>query len=291
MTEGTSKGLMITVAVVIFGIFVAMADNIFGFGLTNSLVGLFTNATEQVDLGGTPNTGGGVIPVVDPNWEIDKDDSDVVVFEDPKLEKIVADVLESEIGKITYKELQSLESLTITNGVVINSLVGLEYAGNLKTVTITLEQLNSKNINLLGVLPTHTFVKMSDLDIDHVDEKANDAFDEQIVYIRDINLRILLREKLSIEAPTPITVGDLRKLKTLDITRRQIMHLTGLEYASNLEKLIAPYNYLNFAEAVIPLNKLNYVDLRYNFLSASKDDLGLSDVETVLMGDTDKGVN
>ena len=282
---------MITVAIVIFGIFVAMADNIFGFGLTNSLVGLFTNATEQVDLGGTPNTGGGVIPVVDPNWEIDKDDSDVVVFEDPKLEKIVADVLESEIGKITYKELQSLESLTIPEGVVINSLVGLEYAGNLKTFTITLEQLNSKNINLLGVLPSNTFVKMSDLEIDHVDTEANDAFDEQIVYIRDINLRILLREKLSIAAPTPITVGDLRKLKTLDITRRQIMHLTGLEYASNLEKLIAPYNYLNFAEAVIPLNKLNYVDLRYNFVSASKDDLGLSDVETVLMGDTDKGVN
>lgn len=49
MTEGTSSGLMIVVAIVIFGLFVSMAYTIFGGNLTPSLQNIFETATE-VDL-------------------------------------------------------------------------------------------------------------------------------------------------------------------------------------------------------------------------------------------------
>ncbi len=48
MTNGTSQGLFIVVAIVIFGIFVGLTYTVFGSeGLTNDLKVIFENATEQ----------------------------------------------------------------------------------------------------------------------------------------------------------------------------------------------------------------------------------------------------
>lgn len=47
MTEGTSQGLYLTVAIVIFGIFVGLSYLVFGDTLQPKLVGLFEQATEQ----------------------------------------------------------------------------------------------------------------------------------------------------------------------------------------------------------------------------------------------------
>ncbi len=52
MTEGTSQGLFVVVAIVIFGIFIGLTYTLFGSeGLTNDLKVLFTNATEQANIG------------------------------------------------------------------------------------------------------------------------------------------------------------------------------------------------------------------------------------------------
>ena len=47
MTNGTSQGLFIVIAIIIFGIFVGLSQTVFGKTLTNGLVDLFTDATEQ----------------------------------------------------------------------------------------------------------------------------------------------------------------------------------------------------------------------------------------------------
>ncbi len=48
MTEGTSQGLFVVVAIVIFGIFIGLTYTLFGSeGLSNDLKGIFINATEQ----------------------------------------------------------------------------------------------------------------------------------------------------------------------------------------------------------------------------------------------------
>lgn len=47
MTSGTSQGLFIVIAIIIFGIFVGLSQTVFGKTLTNGLVDLFTDATEQ----------------------------------------------------------------------------------------------------------------------------------------------------------------------------------------------------------------------------------------------------
>lgn len=47
MTDGTSQGLFIVVAIVIFGIFVVLAYILFEDTLSPTLANMFTNATEQ----------------------------------------------------------------------------------------------------------------------------------------------------------------------------------------------------------------------------------------------------
>ena len=57
MTNGTSQGLFIVVAIVIFGIFVGLSYTLFGDELTPKVVGLFEQSTEQAsgNLLGKPN--------------------------------------------------------------------------------------------------------------------------------------------------------------------------------------------------------------------------------------------
>ncbi len=50
MTNGTSQGLFVVVAIVIFGIFVGLTYTLFGSeGLSNDLKGIFENGTEQAN--------------------------------------------------------------------------------------------------------------------------------------------------------------------------------------------------------------------------------------------------
>lgn len=53
MTNGTSQGLFIVVAIVIFGIFVLLSQTLFGDQLSNGLVGLFDDSIEQVEFRGS----------------------------------------------------------------------------------------------------------------------------------------------------------------------------------------------------------------------------------------------
>ena len=77
----------------------------------------------------------------------------------------------------------------------------------------------------------------------------------QPVDIPDANLRAAISEALN---GAPITQASMRRLTTLDARDRQIVRLTGLEYATNLKELSLVYN--NISD-LTPLTGLRLTEL------------------------------
>lgn len=267
MTEGVSKGLFIVVAIVIFGIFVVMVDNILGLNLTNGLVGLFTQATEQVEKG--PSGSDPVIPNPEvPNeetqWEVDKNDADLITFEDKALADLVSEQLGVSSDKITFGSLKNLTNLQVPTHIGIESFKGLEYAVNLKDLGI--EGDSFTDVNKLGVLPVDTVVSSQYL-IKNEDVYVKTNFTATSpIFIRDIFLRSIIRKELNIQAPKPITYTDIIKLKSLDINNKGIIYLHGLDNAINLEFIDASHNYISSLTSTKYLTKLTTLDVSYNAL-------------------------
>lgn len=78
----------------------------------------------------------------------------------------------------------------------------------------------------------------------------------QVVHIPDPNLREALREALELPDGEPITRQAMLKLTALDVARRGIENLTGLQFATNLTWLALPYNHMTDLTAVASLKKL-----------------------------------
>lgn len=266
MTEGVSKGLFLTVAIVIFGIFVVMADNILGLNLTTGLVGLFTQATEQVeaDIGNTDQT---VIPKENPDfeWNLNVPDDTNIIFEDTKLKKIVADTLGVDISEVTFGKLKGLVQITIPDEANITSFKGLDYAVNLENMNLGSE--GASNLNLLGVLPVQTSVVSPDLGKGDGSSVPTDLPSKNAIFIRDIFLRSAIRKELGIKEPQPITAGDMLLLTKLNAENKGIMYLDGLGYAKNLTYLDVSHNFITYANLLKNHTKLTYVDISYNLAS------------------------
>lgn len=261
MTEGTSKGLFIVVAIVIFGIFVFMADQIFGIGLTDSLIGLVSDSVSQ------PNNE----TIVDPDegnsdWVVGIKDEDIIIFEDDELAKVVANALGVSDDVITYGDLKRLTTLTIPNGSVIKSFKGIEYASNLKTLNLGEGTVANGDTNLLGYIPMFTVVQSESFK-DNTPQKNVDLPSSKVIFIRDVFLRTEIRKKLNIEAPNPITMGDLEKLTDLSVQNKNIIYLDGIELAKNMVRIDVSHNYITDISYLNELKKLTYVDLGYNLIN------------------------
>lgn len=267
MTNGTSQGLFITVAVVIFGIFVFMADTILGVGLTNSLVEVFTGSID--------NVAGGTV-VADPEdlenverWDLNLEDEDKILFDDEALAKIVSDALEVPVDDITYGKLKSLRALSIPTESKIYSFKGIEYAKNLESISLEFGSLQGSDSNLLGYLPEHTVVSSNGFK-ESVPKSNLDVPNDTVIFIRDIFLRQAIRDELDLKAPQPITKGDISKLTDLDAQNKGIIYLDGIEYAENLVRIDLSHNYLESPKFLEKNSKLIYADVGYNLISAEE---------------------
>ena len=67
----------------------------------------------------------------------------------------------------------------------------------------------------------------------------------QVVSIRDANLAAVVQEVLGLTPGNAISQLDLLRLRGLEATDRQIMDLTGLEYAVNLKQLLLGHNQIS----------------------------------------------
>ncbi len=111
------------------------------------------------------------------------------------------------------------------------------------------------------------------------------------VHIPDANLRAVIEEAIGKAPGTPITVKEMATI--VDIGVREVRELTGIEFATNLERLfidVGSEDDLGFISDLSPLAGLTKLH-RLTFSSKSISDLsplaGLINLEFLRFGDTD----
>ena len=87
----------------------------------------------------------------------------------------------------------------------------------------------------------------------------------QIVEIPDSNLKRAIQEAL--DMANDITVTDMLQLTELEVRQKQIADLTGLEYATNLRRLILPHNNISNLNPLSELFQLDHLGLWVNPIS------------------------
>lgn len=88
------------------------------------------------------------------------------------------------------------------------------------------------------------------------------AQDVKVVQIPDKNLEQAIREEIGIPDTIPLTPSHMKMLKRLVANERSITDLTGLEYATNLERLHLGYNnQLSDIRPITQLTNLNWLSL------------------------------
>lgn len=128
MTEGTSQGLFIVVAIVIFGIFVALAYIMFEDTLSPALAGMFNDAGTEAYTKLTDD----YLP------------SQPVKITDSNLKVAIKQALslsDSEIEHLTYGDISEVTSLNLS-GKNISNLEGLQYFKGLQTLNLSNNKLS-----------------------------------------------------------------------------------------------------------------------------------------------------
>ena len=85
-----------------------------------------------------------------------------------------------------------------------------------------------------------------------------------VVEVPDPNLRQAIRETLALLDGVPLTQLEILRLTNLEAGQRDITDLTGLQYATNLEKLHLWENQIQDVTPLANLTKLTTLDLAYN---------------------------
>ena len=88
-----------------------------------------------------------------------------------------------------------------------------------------------------------------------------------IVQIPDPNLRAAIAEELGKNPNAPISVGDMEKLGKLVVRNRGIQDLTGLQFATNLNRLSLRDNQISDLSPIASLINLRILALTYNPIS------------------------
>ena len=83
----------------------------------------------------------------------------------------------------------------------------------------------------------------------------------QPVHLPDSNLRQAVSEALNLPTGAPITEADMRQLTTLNAAAREIIELTGLEYATNLTELRLGENPIRDISPLMHLTQLSILRL------------------------------
>ena len=88
-----------------------------------------------------------------------------------------------------------------------------------------------------------------------------------LVHIPDPNLRTAIAEALGKSPNAPITAEEMERLRNLDARNRNILDLTGLQFAINLNELRLRENQITDISPIAGLINLRNLDLRYNLIS------------------------
>ena len=103
----------------------------------------------------------------------------------------------------------------------------------------------------------------ADADRDGIGDNADDEVLDLSPF-RDPALRAAVEEALGKAPGAAITRKDVASLTELSASRSDVRDLTGLELATELERLTLSYNDLDSVAPLTRLTKLRYLDLRFN---------------------------
>ena len=86
-------------------------------------------------------------------------------------------------------------------------------------------------------------------------------------HVPDANLRVAIAEALGRDPGTEITEADMQRLRHLHADDKGIRDLTGLEFATNLERIEVRRNEISDLTPIAELTRLNNIKLRGNRIS------------------------
>ena len=99
------------------------------------------------------------------------------------------------------------------------------------------------------------------------------------VYIPDVNLRAVVEEVLGKAPSASIATEDMARLTRIVADERGIRDLTGLEYATNLERIEFRRNAISDLSPLAGLTRLNNIKLRSNRITDVSPLAGLTNVD------------
>ena len=105
------------------------------------------------------------------------------------------------------------------------------------------------------------------------------------VHIPDPNLRAAIAEELGKSPNAPITVEDMESLTALGANNRNIKDLTGIQFATNLNRLELAGNQISDLSPVSGLIKLEYIRFSANNVSDLTPVAGLINLQTLRLDD------
>ena len=143
-----------------------------------------------------------------------------------------------------------------------------QVSGRKRTVEIVSTQLRGDETEIsLQVIDVHGNFTQQPFPID-----INSLLPQpEAIIIPDINLRKAIQETLDLPSEDTITQLDILKLKILDIAKKQITNLTGVEHAKNLIVLIGSDNKIRNIKPIIGLTNLRFLDLEGNQIRDATD--------------------
>lgn len=111
--------------------------------------------------------------------------------------------------------------------------------------------------------------------------RQNQRKGDHIVFFPDPKLDHAIRIALHLDNEHDISVGDLQGLTTLSATTLGIQDLSGLEYCTNLKKLVLSNNRISCIDQISALKNLSYLRLDGNLVECIRPLLDLDDLNTL----------
>lgn len=276
MTNGTSQGLFIVVAIVIFGIFIGLSNTVFGSEMKTSLLDLFGISTEQTsnDLSKTLEANAA------DDFIFNSDSGTITGYVGTSKSVVVPMEIEDvEVNEISES---AFSNKGLTDVVVPKSVneIGSGFAANNDLDTMVLpkafrNKAKDKGITLASTITNTHFKDGAVVTYSDYRTESVDAIDlNKVVTLGDMTLESYIKELLNIDADTPITVGDMRNIESITLENSGVKNLDGLEYATNLVVLDVSGNEITSLKPIKELTKIKYLDVSDNRIEDFNDIAG-----------------
>ncbi|HEX3022061.1 MAG TPA: Ig-like domain-containing protein, partial [Lachnospiraceae bacterium] len=193
----------------------------------------------------------------------------MVFIPDSNLEAAIRDALSIPTGDITENDMLKISSLFI-NSKKVNTLEGIQYAKNLKSLTLVSTSI--EDISQLAGLTQLNSLSIGSNKIKSISSLSN-----------LVNLTSLSASDNLIKDISPLS--NLTKLTSIDLTRDKINDISALRNLTNLDSLSLGQCDITDIIVLSGLTKLTSLRMNYNYISDITPLIGLVNLTTLDLAD------